>query len=661
MSTDSGQRPRSAAASSHELVVHVLLALSLVVIVIPVPPSLLDLLLAAHLMAAVGLCGAAGFVARPNGFSAFSSALTLSLMTRVVTHLALMRLILTRAGSHESAAAGSIIQIVFRVVAHHPLAVTLIVFLTLLTLHLLLVTRSVACLNAAAAVSDHGQSSRNVLLVETPNAGCCNVLRASARLLMGDAVIHGLLTIGTLSGGIALGVLRHQMSVSRAVEVVTLLTVSTSLVMLALSAAGVLAVTLAVVRARPWQIPARGLCRQILNEPAVMTFLAAIAITLTMTGLPLRPLLVVGAGCLAVGDLQRRRELALSRPGRRLADSTALRSAPVQMMPTLELEVGQRRVSHASHLSTETLREEICQACSQMAQGLGIPTPQILVCEKVGLKPDSCQIKFRGLVMARVELSPCSEAGCDIGTGRRTSVQALVDAVTGIVQAHACEFLTLKHVHQMLDDLRQRCPQPVDALVPASLKPAQVHQVLSQLLRESVSIRDLESILQALCVGVTRSKDPVVLGEIVRQTLASTICQSYRNTSGLIAAVTIDPELGHLLSASWTSTSGVTPPTLMAEVAAALRFELSRYVRRLTRDGLPAVIVSPAGARLAVRDLCDSLPRPAVISVEEITPDTLVQSVGHVSLTTVLNAVRPLRLSPSKHILNVTLTAVSAS
>ena len=706
MSTDSAHRPRSAAAASMGLVLPVLVVLSVMVVVVPISPAILDLLLAANLTAALVLLLTTLFVARPVDFSAFPSLLLLTTLARLVLNIASTRLVLTRAASHGTSAAGEVIHTFAKFVAQDQVAVGLIVFAILVVIQFVVVTKGATRLSEVAArFALDGMPGRQMSVDADLNAGLITADEARRRraeitahadfhaamdgagkFVRGDALAGILIILVNLIGGILIGVIQYRMAPQRAVEVFTLLTIGDGLVTQIPSFLIGLAAALLATRSSSAANLSRDVIEQTFQEPAVLFLASAATVALAFTGLPMLPMLVLGAGCAVVGENLRRQRLRLEADRVRTvavnaaASHTASGSTAVQttsrpedqlVIEPIELELGFRLIHLANVAAGGDLLERVTQLRRRVAQELGMLLPKVKIRDSLRLNDRGYQIKLRGVTVASGEMRADGLLAVDTGrtsgavpgiealdplTGRPARwidsthadqarelgyqviepAEVLIGHLTEIVREHADELLTRQHVHQLLDNLRQASPRVIDELIPELLKPAQVHQVLCNLLRERVPVRDLETILETLGDYAERTKDVTILTEYVRHALSRVICQPYRDSHGTIHCITIDPALEDVLFNGFEFSERGLIVKLTPQVTDGLCHELTRQVRKLAREGLPMVVVCGPRVRQILRHVASGpLPKVAVLSLNEIPRDTMIRSLGQVPLNAI--------------------------
>jgi flagellar biosynthesis protein FlhA len=202
-----------------------------------------------------------------------------------------------------------------------------------------------------------------------------------------------------------------------------------------------------------------------------------------------------------------------------------------------------------------------------------------------------------------------------------------------IVRRHADDILTRDATKELLEQAKRTSPAVVEELVPGVMKVGEVQQVLQHLLREEVPIRQLGVILETLGDFATKTKDPILLTEFVRHRLARTLCQRYCDDDNVLRVVTLDPALEDRIAANVDhSERGLfvrMKPNDIQRVCDAIHLE----TEKLRRAGYPAVVLVNPQIRALARHLTSAyLPRLTLLSYNEITRDTKIESVGNVSL-----------------------------
>ncbi|MBV8231458.1 MAG: FHIPEP family type III secretion protein, partial [Planctomycetaceae bacterium] len=200
-----------------------------------------------------------------------------------------------------------------------------------------------------------------------------------------------------------------------------------------------------------------------------------------------------------------------------------------------------------------------------------------------------------------------------------------------IVLGHADELMTREQVGRLLERARATLPALVDEVVPAMLRAGELQRVLQNLLRERVSIRDLETILETLAVHAGKTKDLDALTELVRRGLARRITEQYRGPDGRLRVVTLAPRVDARLAAAGTQAETRPDDALGSDTARNLVRAVALGVGPLIEAGYPPVILASAEARPVLKDLTRAdLARLVVLSQREIPRDTPVEIFGTV-------------------------------
>ena len=547
-----------------------------------------------------------------------------------------------------------------------------------------------ADLAAGFITSEQARSRREEL---ADHADFHAAMDGAGKFVRGDAIAGIMITLINLIGGLAIGVLQHKMSVNRAVEVYATLTIGDGLVsqipgFLISVAAGLL-----VTRSSRESDLSKDVVHQLFSEPQAL-FLAALFVAgLAFTGLPMLPLLGLGFGCAYVGfQLKKpvRREGVRERSQSSLvpnpshntvsiATQTAVANRVVHehkpedklAVEPIELELGFRLIRLADPDASGDLMDRVTQLRNRIATELGIILPKVKIRDNLRLKDTCYRIKFRDVAVASGELRTDALLAIDNGlvsgelagesvsepsSGRPAKwiepshaehakalgykvvepAIALMAHLTEIVKSHADELLTRQQVHQLLENLRQTSPKIVDELVPELLKPSHVHQILCNLLREQVPVRDLETILETLGDYADQTKDLTILTEYVRHALSRTICQQYRDATRTIHAMTLDPALEDVISGGFEFGERGLVVKLTPQVIDGVSHELLRQSNKLARAGHPAVVVCSAQVRPVLRHIVrSSMPKLAVLSLQEITRDTFVRPTSQIPVNAI--------------------------
>ncbi len=332
----------------------------------------------------------------------------------------------------------------------------------------------------------------------------------------------------------------------------------------------------------------------------------------------------------------------------------------------LELEIGFRLIGLADPTRGGDLLSRLKTVRQRVAREMGLIVPQVRIHDEIGLLPHEYRVKIRGnqvgqgiayagrllaVPPAGLVTRPDGRDGVDPVTdqpavwihadGREVAELAgcrVLDAtavVTShfgeIVADHADELLTREQVERLLERVRSSAPTLVGEVVPGLLRAGELQRVLQNLLRERVSIRDLETILETLAVHAGRTKDVDLLTEQVRRSLARQITETYRGPDGRLRVVTLDGPLEERLEAAGRQAETRPAEALGEDTARSIVRAAAVAVETLIENGYPPVILTAPAARAVLKDLTRAdLPRLVVLGQREIPRDTPVEVLGSV-------------------------------
>lgn len=682
---------RGAISRNRGLIFPVLIVTSVLVIVAPLPPLLMDMLLACNVTVAVLILLTTIYVERPLEFSVFPAILLGTTLARLVLNVASTRLILTRGATAGTNAAGGVIEAFGNFVAGGQVAIGLTIFIILVAIQFLVITKGAtrisevaarfaldgmpgkqmaidADLNAGLVTQDQAKQRREEV---TQQADFYGAMDGASKFVRGDAIASIVITLINIVAGLYFGMVENGMAFGEAVKVFTTLTIGDGLVTQVPAFLISLAAGLIVTRTSASSNLSKEVVGQLFRHPEALILASVFLTALAFTGLPFLPMAALAAGCAITGMtvIRNRRtdeanvkedeeQQAQQRPEPRPEDH-------LQVDP-LELELGVGLIRLADPASGGDLLDRVTRIRHKVAQELGIILPKVRIRDNIRLPQRNYQIKIRDVPVAWGEAYTDGVLAIDTGAtsgkvpGIDTTEPAfgrpavwieerlkdraellgyniaepsavLVTHLTEVVRDHSSELLTRQQVHDLLDNLKSNSPKVVDELIPDLLKPSQVHQILGNLLRERVPIRDLEAILETLGDCADRTKDLGILTEYARNGLARTISQQYRDADRVMHVVTIDPALEDILSAGFEYGERGLTIKLSPQVAEAVTAELVRHLERLVAMGHPPVVICNPQVRAGLKQITAAgIPKLAVLSLNEITRDTNVESVGQV-------------------------------
>jgi flagellar biosynthesis protein FlhA len=664
---------------------------AILVFIVPVPPGVLDLLQAANITLAVLVLLTTLAIRSPTDFSAFPTILLTTTLTRLVLNVATTRLVLTH--GHESVnAAGGVVRAFGEFVAGEQVLVGAILFAILVVIQFVVITRGATRISEVAArFMLDGLPGRQMAIDADLHAGLIDqheahrrreavyrqadffgAMDGAGKFVRGDAVAGVIITLVNIGAGLFLGIVNHGMGLAEAVDVFTKLTIGDGLVSQVPAFLISLSAGLIVTRSSEETDLGSDVIGQLLGRPLVLGSAAVFLGLLALTPLPKLPLLTL-AGALGVGSFV----LATRQPGEseRVEEPADVQPASephsdrmedLLHVDPLELEIGYRLIGLADPTRGGDLLDRLRAVRQRVARDLGLIVPQVRIRDEIGLGPFDYRLKIRGAVVGQGlayagRLLAVPPAGLGAGTEGRDGVDPVtgqaavwihadgreVAAAAGcrileasavvaghfgeIVLGHADELMTRDQVGRFLDRARATSPALVDEVVPGLLRAGEVQQVLQGLLRERVSVRDQETILETLAVHAARTKEIDVLIERVRRGLARRITQQYLNADGRLRVATLSRGLDVRLGMIGGLDDTRPAAALGAEVARNLVRAVAGAVAPLIEGGHPPIVLCSAEARPVLKDLTRvDLPRLVVLSQREIPRDTPVETLGTV-------------------------------
>lgn len=674
-----------------DLILPISLITSLLVILVPLPAEVMDVLLAGNIALSVIVLLTTIYVKTPLEFNVFPSMLLATTLARLVLNVASTRLILTHAGAEGEDAAGGVIKGFGNFVAGDQLVVGIIIFVIIVVIQFMVITKGATRISEVAArFALDGMPGKQMAIDADLNAGIIDEKEAQRRraevgaqadfygamdgaskFVRGDAIAGIIITLVNVVGGFVIGVFSYKMELAEAAEVFTKLTIGDGLVSQVPAFLISLAAGLLVTRSTAKSDLPVEFFQQILNNPRTLAVAGGFLLILIMTSLPTIPLLTIGLGCIGLS-------VVISRKGTeekvKLADKEKAEQAAAK--PTedriedflnidpMEIEIGAALIRLASPKFGGDLLPRITAVRQQTAADIGIILPKVRIRDNIRLGEHQYRIKIAGNPVAGGEAFPGKLLAIDSGvtTGKIPGIETkdpafqqaavwiepgleerarmlnytpveptavLATHLQELVRRHADELLTRDATKHLVDELKKVSPAVVDELIPGLMKLHDVQQVLQMLLREEVPIKQLSLILETLGDTATKTKDPVYLTEYVRHRLARTLCTRYRDAESRLFVLTLDPTLEDKIAAGIDHTERGLFIRTPAATIDKLCERISAELPKLTRAGhKPILLVSPQ-IRAGLKQMTSgNLSRLVVLSFNEITRDTRVEMMG---------------------------------
>lgn len=671
---------------------------SVFVLLVPLPTALMDLLLIANMALAVIVLLQAMNIRTPLEFSIFPSLLLITTTSRLVLNVATTRLILKQAPEDQLLAAGQVIFAFGEFVTGGDVAVGATIFLIIAVIQFVVITKGANRISEVAArfaldglpgrqmaidadlqagVIDEHEAVRQREQV-TRQADFYGTMDGASKFVRGDAIAGMVIIAVNIVGGLLIGIFGAGMAPSDAIGLFVKLAIGDGLVSQVPAYLISLAAGLIVTRSTQSSNLSAQLLQQLFSRPRPLAVAACFLGLLLFTHLPVLPLLVLGTGCAGLAWVlvrQTTQESSSSiKPAPATRNSRSQRIEDYLTVDPLELELGLGLVALARSDHHAGLLNRISKIRQQVAGEIGIVLPGVRIRDNLGLAPQAYRFKIGGSEVARGTIYPdkllavgkqpdvqliAGELAEDPQSGQTAvwiehpqrsqattwgyrllePVGVLATHLKSLALQHADELLTRDATSHLINELRKTSPVVVDELIPGLMKLSAVQQVLQLLLREGITIRPLETVLETLADHAAATSDPMQLVEQVRQRLSRTICDRYRDEKQRMSVVTLDPGLEDLLASDPISGEMSDMRGMDPDFLDQLCQQLTESVAPLVSAGKPPVLLVQATVRSRLRNLvAGRIPGLVVLSYEEITSETWVESIDSVSTETLVAA-----------------------
>jgi len=671
-----------------DLVLPLAIVASVLVILVPLPTALMDVLLAGNITIAVLVLLTTIYVRSPLEFSIFPTLLLATTLARLVLNVATTRLILTGAANDGKEAAGGVITAFANFVAGEQIVVGLIIFIIIIVIQFVVITKGATRISEVAArFALDGMPGKQMAIDADLNAGIIDEREAQQRreeitqqadfygsmdgaskFVRGDAIAGIVITVINIVGGLIIGMAEYDMSLADAGSLFTQLTIGDGLVSQVPAFLISLAAGLLVTRSTQKSNLPQQFITQLFSRPQAMAITGGFLAVLITTDLPRMPLMVLGMSCLGMARIMnqsdhRKKQTALEEEAKAKPPAEE-RIEDFLTVDPMEVEVGVGLIRLADPKRGGDLLERVQRVRQSVASEIGIIMPKVRIRDNMRLEPNEYRIKIADMPVAQDVVEPGYLLAIDsgmttgtidgiatrdpaFGTEARWIVPGLQDQaeimgytvvepgavlathLTEICRRHADEVLTRDSTKHLIDELRQSQPAVVEELIPGTLSLAEVQGVLHMLLREQVPIRQLALILETLGDYAPRTKDPVLLTEYVRHRLARQICTRYRDSEGKLHVVALDPAMEDRIRAGFEHNERGLFVRMSPQAVEATCDAISKQLPKLTTSQhTPIILVSPQ-IRAALKQITENhLSNLVVLSFNEITRDTQIVTVG---------------------------------
>jgi flagellar biosynthesis protein FlhA len=667
----------------------------LVIMLLPLPRMILDLLLTVSITLSIVILLVSLHVRRPLDFSAFPSVLLVATLFRFALNIAATRLILLH-GSEGPEAAGEVIRAFGGFVMGGNYTVGIVVFSILVIVNFVVITKGAGRIaEVAARFTLDAMPGKQMSIDADLNAGLIDEAEArrrraevaeeadfygamdgASKFVRGDAIASVIIILVNIVGGLTIGVLQQGLSVSVAAQNYTILTVGEGLVAQVPALLVSVAAGMVVTRAASESNLGADIARQIFMNPKTIGITAVLLLVLGLTpGLPHVAFLVLAA---ALGGLAYSLREAMPEPtaapaprpaGQPVASAKQAESVEIlEPLDLMDLQVGYGLIGLVDAERGGELLERIKGLRKQIAQDLGFMVPPVHIRDNLQLRPTAYAILIKGTEVVRGEVMTGHLLAIDPGTAekglegiptkeptfglpalwvpeaKREQAQLMgytvVDLasvitthLTEVIRSHAHELLGRQETQALLDQVAKTAPKVVEDLIPQTITLGGVVRILGNLLRERVPIRDLRTIIETIADYAPTTKDTDTLTEYVRQGLGRAITSQHVGPDGTLTVISLDPTLDRQLSeAVQTHTQG-SYLSIAPSMSQRVMAAVKQAVENAIGRGIQPVLLCSPTLRPHLRRLIErGMSSLAVLSLNEVEGQVRIQSLEVVRL-----------------------------
>ena len=670
-----------------------LLLMMLAMMVVPLPPFILDVLFTFNISLSLVVLLSGVYAKKPLEFAAFPTVLLITTLLRLALNVASTRVVLLN-GHTGTNAAGHVIEAFGDFVIGGNYTVGLVVFAILVIINFVVVTKGAGRISEVSArFTLDAMPGKQMAIDADMNAGLISQAEARTRrdevareadfygamdgaskFVRGDAVAGILILFINIFGGLLVGILQHAMTLSDALHNYTLLTVGDGLVAQIPSLILSTAAAILVTRVSRSEDMGQQIMTQMFDNPRSLVVTASILGMIgVIPGMPNFVFLTLAscAGGMAYFISQKKAKKVVSVPevvhNEPSQEQKELSWDDVVPVDTIGLEIGYRLIPLVDKNQGGQLMMRIKGVRKKLTNELGFLIPSVHIRDNLDLSPNAYRISLMGVVIGESEIYPDRDLAINSGnvfgqlqgipgkdpafgleavwieTSLRDQAQTMgytvVDASTvvathlsQVLQEHAHELLGREEVQHLLDGLGKSSPKLVEDLVPNTLPMGVVLQVLRNLLVERIPVRDMRTIAETLAVHGRESQDPAVLTAAVRVAMSRLITQQINGLSDDLDVITLDPALEQILQSSLQGSEG-GDAGFEPGLAERIHQSLAEAAQKQELSGRPSVLLVPAPLRaILARFTKRTIPNLHVLSYNEL-PDNkrirVIASIGN--------------------------------
>ncbi len=655
------------------------------ILILPLPAGLLDFLLAFNITLSVVVLLSTMYVTAPLQMSVFPGMLLVLTLFRLALNVASTRLIL------GEAYAGEVIMSFGSFVVKGNYVVGFIIFLILVIIQFVVITKGSGRISEVAArftldampgkqmaidadlnaglISDDEAKERRALI--SREADFYGAMDGASKFVRGDAIAGILIAIINVVGGLIIGVLQLNMSLSEAAQTYTLLTVGDGLVSQIPALVVSVASGIIVTRAGSESNIGTDITRQLTAQPRAIA-VAAVMLTVFgfVPGMPTLPFLFLGlaGGAVAATTISRRKKMEEDAGAvREIKSDDANQADPPEAylrLDVLEIEIGYGLIPIVDTTSGGDLLDRVAMIRRQLAGEMGMLVPPIRIRDNVQLAPSSYEIKLKGVKVATGELMMSNVLAINPGAateeldGIKTTepsfglpaywitptqrelaelrgytvvepAAVLATHLTEVIRANAAEILQRQDVQTLLDHHKQDAGAIIEEVMGKTSSAGPIQRVLQNLLKERIPIKDLPTILETISDYWSLTKDSDILSEYARRALKRNITELYRDQKGEVHVFTLSPELERGLAEAIQQTPAGLQLTLPPDQQEHLTGLAGNFIEKMRMQGRQPILLVAPNLRLLVRRMFESRhPSLVVLSYNDLMANCPIVSAG---------------------------------
>ncbi|MGF1864602.1 flagellar biosynthesis protein FlhA [Enterovibrio norvegicus] len=667
----------------------VLVLSALAMVVLPVPAFLLDMFFSFNIALSLVVLLVTIYTRRPLDFAAFPTVLLIATLLRLALNVASTRVVLLH-GHEGPGAAGQVIDAFGSVVIGGNYAVGLVVFLILMIINFMVVTKGAgrisevsarftldalpgkqmaidADLNAGLINQDQARTRRQEVTKEADFYGSMD---GASKFVKGDAIAGILILAINIVGGLSIGMIQHDVSFSEAIEIYTLLTIGDGLVAQIPSLLLSIGAAMMVTRQNTDEDMGQQLVFQLVDNPKALIISTGILFVMgVVPGMPHLPFLALALICGSfaywkVKTQEKIKAAELAKPKQEIVAPKPkdLSWDDVQPVDVIGLEVGYRLIPMVDRDQGGELLDRVKGVRKKLSQDFGFLIPPVHIRDNLELPPNSYRITLMGVAVGEADIRPDNELAINPGQvfgpidgeptidpafgleavwiekSQREHAQALgytvVDSAT-VLATHLSQMLTnnaerlLGHeeAQNLVELLARQAPRLVEGLIPDLVSLGVVVKVMQNLLNEAIPIRDVRTIIQTLSEYAPKSQDPDILTAAVRISLKRLIVQEINGIAPELPVITLVPELEQILHKTMQASGGESTG-IEPGLAERLQQSLSEATQQQELQGEPAVLLTSGVLRSTLaRFVKNTIPTLRVLSYQEVPDEKQIRIV----------------------------------